>query len=74
MSTIDLIKRRILVVGANGMLGQRVVEFYSPLNDIELLATSVEDKFVFDELEYVQCDISNRIEIKKVVKEFCLEN
>ena len=48
MVKIDLIKKRILVTGANGMLGQRVVEFYSPLNDIELHATSVEDKFVFE--------------------------
>jgi len=71
MTPIDLIKRRILVVGANGMLGQRAVEFYSALKDVELLATSVEDKFVFEELEYVQCDISNRNEIKKVVYDFC---
>lgn len=71
MTPIDLIKRRILVVGANGMLGQKAVEFYSALKDVELLATSVEDKFVFEELEYVQCDISNRNEIKKVVYDFC---
>jgi len=71
MSPGNLIKRRILVVGANGMLGQRVIEFYAPLNDVELLATSVEGKFVFDGLEYVQSDISNRNEIKKVVKDFC---
>ena len=48
MSDFDLIKRRILIVGANGMLGQRAVEFYSTLDDVELLSTSVEDKFVFD--------------------------
>ena len=71
MSVIDLIKRRILIVGANGMLGQRTVEFYSTLNDIELLATSVEDKYVFDGIEYIQSDISNRNEIKKIVYDFC---
>ena len=70
MVKIDLIKKRILVTGANGMLGQRVVEFYSTLNDIELLSTSVEDKFVFENLDYSQCDISDRTEIKKVVKDF----
>ncbi|MDP2364985.1 MAG: dTDP-4-dehydrorhamnose reductase [Ignavibacteria bacterium] len=70
MSAIDLIKKRILVVGANGMLGQRAVEFYSTLNDIELLTTSVEDKFVFDGIEYIQSDISNRNEIKKIVYDF----
>ena len=25
----DLVKNRILITGANGMLGQRVVDFYS---------------------------------------------
>ena len=71
MTPIDLIKRRILIIGANGMLGQRAVEFYLALNDIELLATSVEDKFVFDGIEYIQSDISNRNEIKKIVYDFC---
>ncbi|MCC6253329.1 MAG: SDR family oxidoreductase, partial [Ignavibacteriaceae bacterium] len=71
MFSIDLIKRRILVVGANGMLGQRVIEFYAPLNDVALLATSVEEKSVFQKLEYTQCDISNRNEIKNIVKDFC---
>ncbi|MBK7630923.1 MAG: dTDP-4-dehydrorhamnose reductase [Ignavibacteriales bacterium] len=71
MFSIDLIKRRILVAGANGMLGQRVVEFYSSLNDVELLSTSVEEKSVFEELDYLQCDISNRNDIKKIIKDFC---
>jgi dTDP-4-dehydrorhamnose reductase len=70
MSPIDLIKRRILIVGANGMLGQRSVEFYKALNDVELLATSVEDKFVFEGIEYIQSDISNRNEIKKIIYDF----
>ena len=71
MTVIDLVKRRILVVGSNGMLGQRAVEFYSALNDIEILATSVEDKFGFAGIEYIQSDISNRNEIKKLVYDFC---
>lgn len=71
MTDIGLIKRRILVVGSNGMLGQRVVEFYSKLTDVELLSTSVEEDFVFDGLDYIQSDISNRTEIKKVIYDFC---
>ncbi len=70
MNSIDIIKRRILVIGANGMLGQRVVEFYSSLSDVELLSTSVEENFVFNDLEYIQSDISNRTEIKKIIKDF----
>lgn len=71
MTTFDLIKKRILVTGSNGMLGQRTVEFYSRLNDIELLATSVEDKSLLTGIEYIQCDISNRNEIKKIIYDFC---
>lgn len=71
MNPSELIKKRILVVGANGMLGQRVLELYSSNNDFELLATSVEDKLVFENIDYVQSDISNRNEIKKVIYNFC---
>lgn len=70
MFSIDIIKRRILVTGSNGMLGQRLVEFFSPLNDVELLASSVEANSVFADIEYVCCDISNRNEIKKMVYDF----
>lgn len=71
MTTFDFIKRRILVTGSNGMLGQRTVEFYSRFNDIELLATSVENESVIKNIDYIQCDISNRNEIKKVIYDFC---
>lgn len=70
MISPDLIKRRILVVGGNGMLGQRLIEFYNQLNDVELLATSVEQNSVFEDISYIQSDISNRNEIKKVVYDF----
>ncbi len=71
MTTFDFIKRRILVTGSNGMLGQRTVEFYSRFNDIELLATSVENESVIKNIDYIQSDISNRNEIKKVIYDFC---
>jgi dTDP-4-dehydrorhamnose reductase len=71
MTAIDLIKKRILVTGANGMLGQRTVEFYSRLTGIELLATSVEDHSLLSGIEYIQCDISSRNDIKKIVYDFC---
>ncbi|HQF42987.1 MAG TPA: dTDP-4-dehydrorhamnose reductase [Ignavibacteriaceae bacterium] len=68
---MDFIKRRIIITGANGMLGQRLFEFYSRLNDIELLASSVEDDFVFKNQNYIQADISNRNELKKIIYDFC---
>lgn len=71
MVSTELVKRRIIIAGSNGMLGQRLIEFYNKLNDIELISTSVEEKSVFDDVDYVQADISNRNEIKKVVYDFC---
>jgi dTDP-4-dehydrorhamnose reductase len=71
MDYTDIVKKRIIVVGGNGMLGQRLIEFYNKLNDIVLLATSVEDKSVFIDVDYIQADISNRNEIKKIIYDFC---
>ena len=42
MYSHDIIKKRILVFGANGMLGQRIIKFYSKQENIELLGSSVE--------------------------------
>jgi dTDP-4-dehydrorhamnose reductase len=71
MQTNGLVKNRILITGANGMLGQRAVQFYSSRENIELLATSVEEKSVFNSVEYTQVDIKDRDSIKKVIYDYC---
>jgi len=53
------------------MLGQRAAQFYSAKENIELLATSVEEKSVDDSVEYLSSDIKNRDTIKKVVHDYC---
>ena len=70
MFSHDIIKKRILVVGANGMLGQRVIHFYSPLENIRLLGCSVEPSPAFSNADYKSCDITNRENIKDVVLDF----
>jgi dTDP-4-dehydrorhamnose reductase len=70
MQTSELVKNRILITGSNGMLGQRAVQFYSSKENVELLATSVEEKSVVDSVEYISTDIKNRDEIKKVVHDY----
>ena len=52
------------------MLGQRAVQFYSSKENVELLATSVEEKSVVDSVEYISSDIKHRDEIKKVIHEY----
>lgn len=71
MQTNGLVKNRILITGSNGMLGQRAVQFYSSKENVELLATSVEDKSVVDSVEYIQSDIKDRESIKKLIYDYC---
>jgi dTDP-4-dehydrorhamnose reductase len=71
MQTNGLVKNRILITGSNGMLGQRAVQFYSSKENVELLATSVEDKSVVDSVEYVPSDIKDRESIKKIIYDYC---
>jgi len=52
------------------MLGQRAVQFYSSKENVELLATSVEEKSVVDSVDYISSDIKNRDEIKKVIHDY----
>ncbi len=66
-----LVRNRIIITGSNGILGQRVVEFYSSKNNIELLTTSVEDSPVSNSAEYVSCDIKCRDKIKKLIYDYC---
>lgn len=71
MHTNGLVKNRIIITGANGMLGQRAVEYYSSKENVELLATSGEDKSVIDSVDYISCDIKYRENIKKVINDYC---
>ncbi|HKI78324.1 MAG TPA: dTDP-4-dehydrorhamnose reductase [Ignavibacteriaceae bacterium] len=71
MFTQDLVRKRILVTGANGMLGQRTIKFYNQSNNVQLAGTSVEDTAVFENTDYISCDITDREKIKKVVSDFC---
>lgn len=71
MQTNGLVKNRILITGSNGMLGQRVVQFYASKENVDLLATSVEDKSVTDLVEYIPSDIKNRESIKKLIYDYC---
>lgn len=66
----DLIKKRILVVGANGMLGQRIIRFYKYHGNVELLAASVEPAGADSEVPYAAMDLTRRDSVKDVVYDF----
>jgi len=74
MYNSDSIKNRFFISGANGMLGQRAVNFYSQKGNIELLACSLEEKSIRElpqNIEYISCDITNREKIKGLIYDFC---
>jgi dTDP-4-dehydrorhamnose reductase len=66
----NLIKKRILVVGSNGMLGQRTIAFFSQLTNFEVLGCSVEKKPVINNYEYFCCDLTKRENVKKIIYDF----
>jgi dTDP-4-dehydrorhamnose reductase len=62
---------RILITGANGLLGQAVMHIFTRESEFELIQSSVEDKaFISFGSEYYKLDITNKEEVKKAVKEF----
>jgi dTDP-4-dehydrorhamnose reductase len=70
MFSHDIIKKRILVIGANGMLGQRVIHFYSLRENTQLLGCSFEPDPCFNNVDYKSCDITKREAIKDIVLDF----
>jgi dTDP-4-dehydrorhamnose reductase len=64
--------KRILICGANGLLGQRLSLMLSTQSDYEVLNTSIERSFVYDKMlfDYNQLDITNRSDVKSLVSSF----
>ncbi|HUX60948.1 MAG TPA: dTDP-4-dehydrorhamnose reductase [Ignavibacteriaceae bacterium] len=70
MFSHDIIKNRILVVGANGMLGLRTIDFFSKKQNVQLLGCSIEENPLYKDVDYISCDISKRENIKKIISDF----
>jgi dTDP-4-dehydrorhamnose reductase len=64
--------KRILICGANGLLGQRLSLMLSTQNNYEVLNTSVERSFVYDSrlFDYNQLDVTNRSDVKSLISSF----
>lgn len=65
-----MIKQRILIIGSNGMLGQRVVELFSKRENCELHLASAEEKSFFAEYDYTKIDITVKKEVKNLIEKF----
>ena len=70
MQTGSLIKKRILIIGSNGMLGQRLTEYYSAKPNIELMTASAEEESFFPEISYEKVDLAEKKQVKKLINNF----
>ncbi|MBN2572911.1 MAG: dTDP-4-dehydrorhamnose reductase [Ignavibacteriales bacterium] len=70
MSKIDTQKQKILIVGSNGMLGQRLIEHYLTDENTDLLCSSIEEKSLIENVNYFCADITDKKTIGKIIKEF----
>ena len=70
ISSKELIRKRILIVGSNGMLGQRLTESYKPNNKVELHCCSLEDTSYIKNVDYTRVDITKKKQIKKLILSF----
>ena len=64
--------RKVLLTGANGLLGQKLVYAFKSRNDIELLATGIGQNRLIDQANYLyqSLDITNETEVNQTIKQF----
>jgi len=59
-----MIKKRILIIGSNGMLGQSLTTHFMFQKDVELMCASFEDESFYDNVSYTKVDISSSKDVK----------
>ncbi len=65
----NLIKTRILIIGSNGILGQRLVKYFSN-NNYELMCASIEAKSFIPDVEYKSVDITRKNKVRELILDF----
>ncbi len=64
------IRKRILIVGSNGMLGQRLTEYYRKQKNVEIFLASAEEESFFENVDYTPLDIRDKNAVKSAVMNF----
>ena len=64
--------KKVLITGANGLLGQKLVYGLKSRNNIELLATGMGQNRLIDQMNYSfrSLDITNETEVNQTLKQF----
>lgn len=66
----SILKKRVLIIGSNGMLGQKLTDHFMGRKNIELLCSSMENSSFQSEISYKKVNITNKIEVKKLILDF----
>ncbi len=62
--------KKVLIVGSNGLLGQKISKLFSLSKIYQFLTASIESESYVDDVDYVQLDITNRKNVIGVVEDF----
>ena len=64
--------KKVLITGSNGLLGQKLIDLYRPITDIQLIATSRgANRYPKSEgYIYAELDITNEKNVKDVLEQF----
>ena len=65
-----MIKKRIMIIGSNGLLGQRLVEYYRYNDNVELLCSSIEEYPNDEGIEYMPLNITSKNDVRAAIKSF----
>jgi dTDP-4-dehydrorhamnose reductase len=68
-------KKKILITGSNGLLGQKLIYALIKRNDVEVIATSKGENRILEKngYSYQNLDITNKEEVRKILEKHCPE-
>ncbi len=70
LSSQSLIKKRIIIFGANGMLGQRTAIHFRQRGDCEIMLSDAAPDAIFPDFDYQQTDLTDREQVKSTILKY----
>lgn len=70
ISSKDILKKRILIIGSNGRLGQSLVKKIMHREKTELMCGSIEEEPLIKDVDYRKVDITQKHQVKKLILDF----
>jgi dTDP-4-dehydrorhamnose reductase len=69
MANLKLHKDKAMIFGANGLLGQKLVQAFSEKYDVFAAGRQPKPALDFEQLQYLECDIVNRAAVRKAIRD-----